>query len=83
MTGGSITNNFSIIDGAGIFTTNFATGYGNISTGASTFFSNNFARGWVTPPPVANRPAHIRSASVTIGGYVLNNTDIIYHGHLG
>jgi len=83
MTGGNITNNFATIDGGGIFTTDFASGYGNLFIGASTIFSGNVARGWVSPPPLANRPAHISSATASIGGYVLNNLDIIYWGHLG
>ena len=83
MTGGSIVNNFASIDGGGIFTVDYTRGYGNIFTGQNTIFSGNLARGWVTPPPVANRPAHVRSASASVAGYVLNNLDIIYMGHLG
>ena len=83
MTGGSIINNFASIDGGGIFTVDYTRGYGNIFTGQNTIFSGNLARGWVTPPPVANRPAHVRSASASVAGYVLNNLDIIYMGHLG
>jgi hypothetical protein len=83
MTGGSIVGNFATIDGGAIYSDDFLNGYRDISTGASTVFSQNWARGWVTPPPVANRPAHIRSASASIAGYILNNFDIIYWGQLG
>jgi hypothetical protein len=82
MTGGNILNNIALRDGA-IFTTELASGYRNIITGANTNFAGNFARGWWMPPPVANRPAHIRSATATIAGYILNNVDVVYHGHLG
>jgi len=83
MTGGGIHNNSANVDGGAIFTTMYAQGYWNIFTGPSTNFSGNSARFGVWPPPVANRPAHIRSATSSVVDHILNNFDIIYLGHLG